>query len=64
MKNSNIIFLSPVPGGVRIFRIGCVKYNHYFLKTGDASPVFLVVRLAAHVSNGLKSRIRPVVGRI
>jgi len=25
---------------------------------------FLVVRLAAHVSNGLKSRIRPVVGRI
>ena len=28
-------------------------------------PVFLgVVRLAAHVSNGLKSRIRPVVGRI
>ena len=23
-----------------------------------------VVRLAAHVSNGLKSRIRPVVGRI
>ena len=25
---------------------------------------FNVVRLAAHVSNGLKSRIRPVVGRI
>ena len=25
---------------------------------------FVVVRLAAHVSNGLKSRIRPVVGRI
>ena len=25
---------------------------------------FLRVRLAAHVSNGLKSRIRPVVGRI
>ena len=25
---------------------------------------FLCVRLAAHVSNGLKSRIRPVVGRI
>ena len=24
----------------------------------------IVVRLAAHVSNGLKSRIRPVVGRI
>ena len=27
-------------------------------------PVFSVVRLAAHVSNGLKSRIRPVVGRM
>ena len=25
---------------------------------------FAAVRLAAHVSNGLKSRIRPVVGRI
>ena len=25
---------------------------------------FGLVRLAAHVSNGLKSRIRPVVGRI
>ena len=25
---------------------------------------FCAVRLAAHVSNGLKSRIRPVVGRI
>nr|DAM01925.1 MAG TPA: hypothetical protein [Caudoviricetes sp.] len=25
---------------------------------------FYIVRLAAHVSNGLKSRIRPVVGRI
>ena len=25
---------------------------------------FVVVRLAAYVSNGLKSRIRPVVGRI
>ena len=25
---------------------------------------FISVRLAAHVSNGLKSRIRPVVGRI
>ena len=25
---------------------------------------FCVVRLAAHVSNGCKSRIRPVVGRI
>ncbi len=26
--------------------------------------LFLKVRLAAHVSNGCKSRIRPVVGRI
>ena len=35
----------------------------------DASLYFtggihFVVRLAAHVSNGLKSRIHPVVGRI
>ena len=29
-----------------------------------SKPPFVVVRLAAHVSNGLKSRIRPVVGRI
>ena len=29
----------------------------------DEPPVWYV-RLAAHVSNGLKSRIRPVVGRI
>ena len=26
--------------------------------------IFFLVRLAAHVSNGLKSRIHPVVGRI
>ena len=31
---------------------------------GFYSSVFRLVRLAAHVSNGLKSRIRPVVGRI
>jgi hypothetical protein len=30
----------------------------------DAENVVKNVRLAAHVSNGLKSRIRPVVGRI
>ena len=30
----------------------------------DGDVVLLKVRLAAHVSNGLKSRIRPVVGRI
>ena len=28
------------------------------------APEPFLVRLAAHVSNGLKSRIRPVVGRI
>ena len=33
--------------------------------TGDvSSPVFYVVRPAAHVSNRYKSEIRPVVGRI
>ena len=32
--------------------------------TASAARFFVVVRLAAHVSNGLKSRIRPVVGRI
>ena len=32
-------------------------------KLGSACP-FAIVRPAAHVSNGLKSRIRPVVGRI
>ena len=33
--------------------------------TGDvSSPVFCVVRPAAHVSNWYKSEIRPVVGRI
>ena len=30
----------------------------------EKKPYLDVVRLAAHVSNGLKSRIRPVVGRI
>ena len=29
-----------------------------------AEESFFDVRLAAHVSNGLKSQIRPVVGRI
>ena len=31
---------------------------------GNSFGVLFVVRLAAYVSNGLKSRIRPVVGRI
>ena len=34
----------------------------FFIKKGI--DILGVVRLAAHVSNGLKSRIRPVVGRI
>ena len=34
------------------------------LLVGNRQEVVFVVRLAAHVSNGLKSRIRPVVGRI
>ena len=36
------------------------KNSHSQLIVG----VYYMVRLAAHVSNGLKSRIRPVVGRI
>ena len=39
-----------------------VQKNLPALRLVDFS--YLVVRLAAHVSNGLKSRIRPVVGRI
>ena len=35
------------------------NYSAYWVLVG-----FLIVRLAAHVSNGLKSRIRPVVGRM
>lgn len=31
---------------------------------GTPRGLFHVVRLAAHVSSGCKSRIRPVVGRI
>ena len=34
------------------------------LQSLDGSWEFRYVRLAAHVSNGLKSQIRPVVGRI
>ena len=33
-------------------------------KSAGRNTGTFVVRLAAHVSNGLKSRIRPVVGRI
>ena len=35
------------------------NYSAYWVLGG-----FLIVRLAAHVSNGLKSRISPVVGRM
>ena len=38
--------------------------DEFIQKELDASGSFFLVRLAAHVSNGLKSRIRPVVGRI
>ena len=38
------------------------KRNKVTLDYGEVT--FLLVRLAAHVSNGLKSRIHPVVGRI
>jgi len=39
--------------------------NKTLWQEGFAScKVLNYVRLAAHVSNGLKSRIRPVVGRI
>ena len=34
------------------------------MKTQVLQLLLCKVRLAAHVSNGLKSRIRPVVGRI
>ena len=37
---------------------------HIILAPPSLAGHFCVVRLAAHVSNGLKSRIRPVVGRI
>ena len=39
------------------------EYKENPENTGFSGSVALV-RLAAHVSNGLKSRIRPVVGRI
>ena len=35
-----------------------------FRRLAAMAASLLCVRLAAHVSNGLKSRIRPVVGRI
>ena len=44
-----------------------MRYPSSTQKTGSefySEPVFFVVRLAAHVSNGCKSQIRPVVGRI
>ena len=41
---------------------GLLMENYFIFSKGR--PFFVEVRLAAHVSNGLKSRIRPVVGRI
>lgn len=40
------------------------EYNILQALTITVGASFLDVRLAAHVSKGLKSRIRPVVGRI
>ena len=48
----------------------CVYMDQEFIKKkkvfhkSEGLFLFVKVRLAAHVSNGLKSRIRPVVGRI
>ena len=50
----------------RIFRILIIKILKLFRKMEVEEKLLppVLVRLAAHVSNGLKSRIRPVVGRI
>ena len=51
----------------KLIKRGCKKTPHKKTdKSGECQFIglFLTVRLAAHVSNGLKSRIRPVVGRI
>ena len=42
------------------YSVSRTKRSLFYLMT----TFLIVVRLAAHVSNGLKSRIRPVVGRI
>ena len=50
---------------VRTMKVGTHKKSVLLLwAVLLASTSFGVVRLAAHVSNGLKSRIHPVVGRI
>ena len=45
-------------------RLYAPSMAHIILAPPSLAGHFCVVRLAAHVSNGLKSRIRPVVGRI
>ena len=43
---------------------GSSPVSRFFFTGDESSPVFCVVRPAAHVSNRYKSEIRPVVGRI
>ena len=51
----------PCQGGGRGFES---RLALLFFTGDESSPVFCVVRPAAHVSNRYKSEIRPVVGRI
>ena len=50
--------------GIIICKSKDKTYVEYALKNINMPRPFFHVRLAAHVSNGLKSRIHPVVGRI
>ena len=43
---------------------GSSPVSRFFFTGDESSPVFCVVRPAAHVSNRYKSEIRPVVGSI
>ena len=53
------------PVAIKVVNINAVKvYSKRDLSAFLHASPFLAVRLAAHVSKGLKSRIRPVVGRI
>ena len=49
---------------VNLSEIGHSEIEHLKRAALRSGPFLLDVRLAAHVSKGLKSRIRPVVGRI
>ena len=58
--------LLPAPGKndrnfKKVFKLFLIHDNRML---AERAFYCLIVRLAAHVSNGLKSRIRPVVGRI